>query len=113
MGDKNLEERIIVPWFSVGQQADASQAFGSGLSYSSRYFKLVYFNVATTKDDPDSWRSKQKEAEDREQREIAKSIIQQVDVMVNNHLKEHSEDRDAVIEIIKKYAKEKGTPSEN
>ena len=113
MGDKNLEERIIVPWFSVGQQADASQAFGSCLSYSSRYFKLVYFNVATTKDDPDSWRSKQKEAEDREQREIAKAIIQQVDVMVNNHLKEHSEDRDAVIEIIKKYAKEKGTPSEN
>lgn len=33
--------------------------------------------------------------------------------MVNNHLKEHSEDRDAVIEIIKKYAKEKGKPSAN
>lgn len=113
VNDDNPEERITVPWFSVGQQADASQAFGSGLSYSSRYFKLVYFNVATTKDDPDYWRSQQKAAEQAEQREIAASIISRVDVVVNEHLRTHAEDRDAVKAIIMKYAKEKGKPSAN
>lgn len=113
VNDENPEERIIVPWFSVGQQADASQAFGSGLTYSSRYFKLVYFNVATTKDDPDNWRSKQKEAENQEQREIASAIIAQVDTIVNDHLRIHSEDRDAIMEMIKRYAKDRGKPSAN
>lgn len=113
VNDDNPDERITVPWFSVGQQSDASQAFGSGLSYSSRYFKLVYFNVATTKDDPDYWRGQQKMAEQAEQREIAASIIAKVDTTVNEHLKLHAEDRDAVKSIIMKYAKEKGKPSAN
>lgn len=113
VNDENPEERITVPWFSVGQQADASQAFGSGLSYSSRYFKLIYFNIATTKDDPDNWRSKQKEAEQKEQREIAAAIILQVDAAVNGHLRDYPDDRDIIIEIIKKYAREKGKPSAN
>lgn len=107
------QERITVPWYSVGQQADASQAFGSGLSYSSRYFKLVYFNVATTKDDPDNWRSRQKSAEVAEQKAIAMEIISKVDTMVNDHLKAYPDDRDAVILLVKKYAKEKGKPSAN
>ena len=52
-------DQIVVPWSMVGQQSDASQAFGSGLTYSNRYFLLKYFNVATPNDDPDNWRSKQ------------------------------------------------------
>ncbi len=54
VNNENPEDRIIVPWTLVGQQRDASQAFGSGLSYSSRYFMLKYFNVATSDDDPDN-----------------------------------------------------------
>ena len=113
VNNDNPAERISVPWFSVGQQTDASQAFGSGLTYSSRYFKLVYFNVAATKDDPDHWRSQQKIAEQAEQREVAAMIITQVDATVNEHLRLYPDDRDTVKTIIMKYAREKGKPSAN
>ena len=53
------DERVAVPWILVGHQSDGSQSFGSGLSYSMRYFLLKFFNVATPDDDPDNWRSKQ------------------------------------------------------
>lgn len=64
VNDDNPEEKIEVPWVLVGQQGDGSQAFGSGLTYSYRYFLLKYFGVATPNDDPDNWRSKQLEAEE-------------------------------------------------
>ncbi len=58
-----------VYWGLFGQQSDASQAFGSGLTYSNRYFLLKYFNIATSKDDPDKIRSEQqKEQEEKELR---------------------------------------------
>ena len=107
-------DRIVIPWSLVGQQADASQAFGSGLSYSSRYFMLKYFNVATSDDDPDNWRSIQKEAEEAEGREIAKGIIEQVHAMVSEYVASHEEDRQKIYDITKKYAKDgKGKPSIN
>lgn len=106
-------ERIIVPWTLVGQQSDASQAFGSGLSYCTRYFLLKYFNAATSEADPDNWKSVQKEAEEQEGREIAAGIIEQVNATITSHLQQKPEDRDEVITIVKKYAKEKGKPSGN
>lgn len=99
-------DRIIVPWVLVGQQSDASQSFGSGLSYCSRYFKLSYFNVATSDNDPDHWRSMQREAEDAENREIAKQIVEKINALVNAHLESNKDDREAIIEIAKKYAKD-------
>ena len=107
-------DRVIVPWMLVGQQSDASQAFGSGLSYSARYFMLKYFNVATSDDDPDNWRSLKREAEEAENREIAKLIIEQVHSMVSNHIACHEDDRQKIYDITKKYAKDsKGKPSVN
>lgn len=64
VNDDNPSEKIDIPWSLTGQQADSSMAFGSGLTYSYRYFLLKYFGVATPNDDPDHWRSKQKQAED-------------------------------------------------
>ena len=101
------DDRIIVSWTTVGQQADASQAFGSGLSYSSRYFLLKYFNVATSDDDPDRWRSMQREAEEAEKREITAKIIEQVHTLVSAHLTEKPADREMIAETVKKYAKDK------
>lgn len=98
---------VTVPWAMVGQQADASQAFGSGLTYSSRYFMLKYFNVATSDDDPDNWRRLQKEAESAEDREIAVKIIEQVHGIVTKHLENNPDDKPKVIEIVKRYAKTK------
>ena len=60
VNNDNPEETVTVSWSMVGQQSDASQCLGSGLTYSMRYFLLKYFNVATPDDDPDNWRSKQK-----------------------------------------------------
>lgn len=108
VNNENPDDRVIVPWAMVGQQSDASQAFGSGLSYASRYFMLKYFNVATSDDDPDNWRSAQKEAENAENREIASQIIERVHAIVTNYLEENPNDKTAVIEVVKKYAKTKG-----
>ena len=47
------KDRIEVDWYMSGEQKDPSQAFGSGLTYSERYFVMKYFNVPTDDDDPD------------------------------------------------------------
>lgn len=106
-------DRIVVPWSLVGQQSDASQAFGSGLTYSSRYFMLKYFNVATSDDDPDRWRSLQKEAAATEDRQVAEAIINEIHERVNVHLSEHPEAKQSIVDVVKKHAKEKGKPSAN
>ena len=52
--DCRTGERLVVPWALFGQQDEISKAFGSGLTYSERYFILKFFNVPTDEDDPDS-----------------------------------------------------------
>ena len=112
--NSNPLDRIEVPWMLVGQQADASQAFGSGLSYASRYFLLKYFNCATTEDDPDNWRSRQKEAANAEEREIAKEIVAKIHNNVAAFVQKNADKRDAVIAVIKSIAVDKnGKATEN
>lgn len=101
----NPEERIEVPWTMVGQQADASQSFGSGLTYSSRYFLLKYFNVSTSNDDPDNWRSKQKQAEIEEDKAVAQGIIQIFDEAVKKYLEAHPDNVDSVKKYVTKFVK--------
>lgn len=108
VNNENPEDRVVVPWAMVGQQSDASQAFGSGLSYASRYFMLKYFNVATSDDDPDNWRSAQKEAEYAEDRAIAEQIVDEIHQLVTAYLESNPNDKQAVIAVVKKYAKTKG-----
>ena len=55
--DIKTKEEIVIDWALLGQQSDASQALGSGLTYANRYFLLKYFNVATSNDDPDKIRN--------------------------------------------------------
>lgn len=64
---KDIEtgETESVNWALLGQQADGSQALGSGLTYANRYFLLKYFNVATSNDDPDKIRSEIAAEEER------------------------------------------------
>jgi hypothetical protein len=47
------EEREFINWHYYGQQDEVSKAFGSGLTYSNRYFLKMYFQIATSEDDPD------------------------------------------------------------
>lgn len=114
VNDDNPEERVIVPWMLIGQSANASQAFGSGLTYCGRYFLKDYFNIATTEDDPDNWRSKQQEAQEREARETAARINEETVRLINEHLETNPDKRKEVVGVVKKYAKNKnGKSSEN
>lgn len=105
------EDRVVVPWILVGSQADASQSFGSALTYSSRYFLLKYFNVATTNDDPDDYRRRQREAEDEEDKLIAEKIVEKIHSLVTEHLTSNPDDRAKIIALTKKYVKENGKAS--
>lgn len=98
--NEHPEDRIEVPWILVGHQSDASQSFGSGLSYSMRYFLLKFFNIATPNDDPDNWRSKQRAAAAEEDKMIAQEIIEKFDSDAKDYLKDHPDD----VERFKKFA---------
>lgn len=105
VNDDNPSEQIIVPWAMVGQQSDASQSFGSGLTYSFRYFLQDYFNISTSNDDPDKWRGKQKEAEAAEAKMIAEELINQLDVLVKEFLGSTPSAGDEVKAFITQYVK--------
>lgn len=99
------EEQVVVDWALVGQQADASQAFGSGLTYTNRYFLLKYFNIATPNDDPDKFRSKQRKAEREEEKLVAEEIIGRFDKNVKEYLAANPKKAEAVKEFVSQYVK--------
>lgn len=116
----NPEDTLVVPWVIVGQQSDASQAVGSGLSYLHRYFLLKFFQIATPDDDPDNWRSKKLQAVEEEERAVVSAMIDEIDELVSNHLnaiQDEEQLKDArakLTDVIKKYVKDsKGKPSGN
>lgn len=106
VNNENPNERIDVQWCTIGQQADSSQAFGSGLTYAIRYFLLKYFNIATPDDDPDKWRSKQRAAEVAEDKAIAEQIILELDEAIKAFLSANPKDGDKVKNLVGKYVKD-------
>lgn len=105
VNDENPEEFIEVPWFVTGLQTDPSQAFGSGLTYCTRYFLCNYFQIAQSDSDVDTYRSKQKAAEESEEKAIAEEIINGFDMLVKQFLADNSDKVDEVKKFISKYAK--------
>ena len=80
--DANPDDHIDVPWTVTGSQADPSQAFGSAMTYCTRYFLVNFFQIAqAAAEDVDSYRSRQKEAEVSEEKAIAEEIIKQFDTV--------------------------------
>ena len=63
----NPEETVECYWAYIGQMEDASQAFGAGATYGNRYYLMKALQLATTEDDPDEYRSKQRAAENYEE----------------------------------------------
>ena len=102
----NPEDTIVVPWVMVGQQADASQAFGSGLTYTNRYFLLKYFNVSTSDDDPDAWRATQREAEDAAAKMVAEELVKVIDETIKDFMRDHKDKGADVKKLCVKYAKD-------
>jgi len=105
----NPDDKICVHWYMVGQQGDASQAFGSALTYTNRYFLLKFFQIATPENDPDAWRSDKAEAEAEENRMIADEILEKVDAHVKAFL-ESTNNSDAarkkLISVVKKIVRD-------
>ena len=54
------EEKLEVPFYSVGQQDDVSKAHGTGLTYAERYFLMKFFNIPTDEDDADAKQKQEK-----------------------------------------------------
>jgi len=103
VNDENPEEEVVVPWALVGQQTDASQALGGALTYSMRYFLLKYFQSATTDGDVEAYVSKQKEKEEAEERETAKSIVDAVHAVVSAFVEKFPDHRNNIMSLIKKH----------
>ena len=73
---ENPSETIDCYWAYIGQMEDASQAFGAGATYGNRYYLLKALQLATTEDDPDSYRGKQKQAEQFEEEKAKKEAAE-------------------------------------
>lgn len=58
-------KKLETEWGLFGQNASASQSFGSGLTYANKYYLLKFFNIATTDDDPDKIIQEQEAKEER------------------------------------------------
>lgn len=56
---ENPTEKIISPFFASGLDiGDSSKAIGKALTYAEKYFFLKSFNIATDKDDADSFQER-------------------------------------------------------
>lgn len=97
-------EEILIPWAMIGQQGDASQSFGSGLSYSIRYFLLKFFNVATT-DDVDAYRSKQKDAEAEAAKAACEAIKDRIEAFVKDYMSRFPDSGPEIRKIVERYVK--------
>lgn len=105
VNDDDKDDYIDVPWFVTGSQADPSQAFGSGLTYCTRYFLTNYFQMAQSDLDVDAYRSKQKEAEVAEDKSVAEQIVNEFDAMLKSYLADNPSKSEEVKQFISKYAK--------
>lgn len=105
INDDRPSEYLDVPWFMTGAQKDPSQAFGSGLTYCTRYFLTNFFQIAQSDTDVDAYRSKQKEAEVSEERAIAEEIIGTFDSELKVYLADNPKNNEAVKKFITRYVK--------
>jgi hypothetical protein len=104
--DENPEDFLDVPWVVTGSQADPSQAFGSAMTYCTRYFLTNFFQIAqAVAEDVDAYRSRQKEAEVSEEKAVAEEIIRQFDAEVKTYLADHADQSDDVKKFIQRYVK--------
>lgn len=105
----NPSETIECHWAYIGQMEDASQAFGAGATYGNRYYLLKALQLATTEDDPDAYRSKQKEAEQYEERKLAEATAEELRKAVGEVVEKGSElikcgfKKEEIMSVVGKY----------
>lgn len=101
----NPEEKEETIWHVTGSSSDPAQAMGSALTYGKRYFYANYFHIALVEDDPDNWRSKQKEAQEAEEKSLAEQTLKLLDEEVKTFLANNPDKRDEVAALIKTFVK--------
>lgn len=106
VNEDNPCEFIDVPWFLTGSQSDPSQAYGSGLTYCTRYFLTSYFQIAQADSDVDAYRTKQKIAAAAEDKSIAEEIIKEFDRIVQAFMTENPDKAEEVKKFVAKYVKD-------
>lgn len=105
--DSNPDDFIEITWSIVGAQSDPSQAFGSGITYCTRYFLTEYFQIAQTSEDPDAYRSKQKAAEETEKKKLAKEIVSNFESKLLLYLADSTDEKkQEVKKFIARYVKD-------
>lgn len=96
---ENPDERIEVPWQTMGQHDDISKAFGSGLTYSERYFLLKFFGVPTDEEDPDA----------RDTNEKHSTATEKQLNLITNLLKRNANEKYSAEDLYKHLKKKMGT----
>lgn len=104
--DDDPSDFIEVPWTVVGAQSDPSQAFGSGMTYCTRYFLTNFFQIPqVSAQDVDAYRSQKKEAESAEDKAIAQGIIEEFDVILKTYLADHQDQSEEIQKFLKRFVK--------
>lgn len=103
--DDETSDCLEVPWALIGSQADPSQAFGSAITYCTRYFLTDYFQIPQVKSDVDEYRKKQKEAEESEDRAVAEALISEFDVTIRAFLAANPDKEEEIKAFLSRYAK--------
>lgn len=111
VNDENPSEYISIPWMIIGQQSNASMSFGSGLTYTTRYFLLKYFNVATSEDDPDNYKERKSELDKEEELKVVAAILAEIEKMIAEKVNDTNKAavKKAILEA--KIVLENGKPS--
>nr|WP_222128640.1 ERF family protein [Paenibacillus xylanexedens] len=67
----NPDDKIECPWYAQGVDIAGEKGVGKALTYGEKYFMLKFFNIATDKDDPDSFQAKHDLVEMINQKQIS------------------------------------------
>ena len=104
--DEDPDGYLDVPWTVTGSQADPSQAFGSAMTYCTRYFLTNFFQIAqAAAEDVDAYRSRQKEAEVSEEKAITEEVIRQFDLELKSYLADNQDKVDEIKKFLQRYVK--------
>lgn len=62
---ENPSETVVIPFYGQGVDIAGEKGVGKALTYAEKYFILKQFNIATDKDDPDSFQKKNEQGQEQ------------------------------------------------
>ena len=86
--DADSDEKLSVPWFITGKHLqDPAMAGGAALTFFERYFLLKFFQIPTSKDDPEHFSAKTATALTEDQIKELDDLIKRTDTDLKAFLK--------------------------